>query len=64
MPWLLTDWEVADPLLPLQVVGAVLVLAGVAALVSSFARFVTEGRGTPAPIAPTERGWLPRVVRR
>ena len=29
--------------------------AGVAVLVEAFARFVLEGRGTPAPVAPTER---------
>jgi protein-S-isoprenylcysteine O-methyltransferase Ste14 len=48
------------------VVGAALVLAGVGALVYSFARFVTEGRGTPAPVAPTEQlvvGGLYRYVR-
>ena len=66
VPWLLTDWEVGHTSLPLQVVGAALVLAGVAALVYSFARFVTEGRGTPAPVAPTEQlvvGGLYRYVR-
>lgn len=66
VPWLLTDWEVGDTWLPLQVLGAALVLAGAAALVYSFARFVTEGRGTPAPVAPTEQlvvGGLYRYVR-
>jgi protein-S-isoprenylcysteine O-methyltransferase Ste14 len=35
-------------------------------LISAFARFVTEGLGTPAPVAPTERlvvGGLYRHVR-
>ena len=66
MPWLLTDWDAGDTWLPLQVVGAALLVAGVSALVYSFARFVTEGRGTPAPVAPTERlvvGGLYRYVR-
>ena len=40
--------------------------AGVAVLVYPFVRFVVEGAGTPAPIAPTERlvvGGLYRYVR-
>jgi protein-S-isoprenylcysteine O-methyltransferase Ste14 len=37
-----------------QALGALLVAAGVISLVASFARFVREGQGTPAPIAPTE----------
>ncbi len=35
--------------------GAILVMAGLAVLLHSFARFAFEGAGTPAPIAPTER---------
>jgi protein-S-isoprenylcysteine O-methyltransferase Ste14 len=69
VPWLLTGWEVAEPLhywLPLRVVGAVLLVAGVVVLLDAFARFVREGLGTPAPVAPTERlvvGGLYRYVR-
>ena len=40
--------------------------AGVIVLVQAFARFVVEGLGTPAPVAPTERlvvGGLYRYVR-
>jgi protein-S-isoprenylcysteine O-methyltransferase Ste14 len=40
--------------------------ARAAVLVSAFARFVVEGIGTPAPVAPTERlvvGGLYRYVR-
>ena len=47
-------------------VGALLVVAGVVALVHAFVRFVVEGLGTPAPVAPTERlvvGGLYRHVR-
>jgi protein-S-isoprenylcysteine O-methyltransferase Ste14 len=43
-----------------------LLVAGGAVLVHSFARFVVEGRGTPAPVAPTDRlvvGGLYRWVR-
>lgn len=36
-----------------QAAGALLILAGLASLIASFARFALEGRGTPAPIAPT-----------
>jgi protein-S-isoprenylcysteine O-methyltransferase Ste14 len=69
VPWWLTRWQVRSPLPfwnPLRVVGAVLVLAGAAFLMHAFARFVTEGSGTPAPIAPTERlvvGGVYRYVR-
>ncbi len=56
VPWLLTEWRVAgSPPVALQVLGWVLIVAGAAFLVHAFARFVVEGIGTPAPIAPTER---------
>lgn len=35
--------------------GCALVLAGVVLLARAFARLVSEGLGTPAPVAPTER---------
>jgi protein-S-isoprenylcysteine O-methyltransferase Ste14 len=69
IPWWLTRWRVHEPLpywAPLRVVGAVLVVGSAAVLVHSFARFVTEGLGTPAPIAPTRQlvvGGLYRYVR-
>ena len=67
IPWLLTGFDVrAEWWAPLRVLGALLVLAGAAMLVSAFARFVVEGLGTPAPIAPTEElvvGGLYRYVR-
>ena len=43
-----------------------MLVAGVAVLLLAFARFVVEGVGTPAPVAPTERlvvGGLYRYVR-
>ena len=49
-----------------RVVGAVLLAAGAAALVHAFVRFVVEGFGTPAPVAPPRRlvvGGLYRYVR-
>jgi protein-S-isoprenylcysteine O-methyltransferase Ste14 len=57
-PWLLTGWEMREPFthwLPLRVVGVLLIAVGALVLVQSFVRFVAEGGGTPAPIAPTEQ---------
>ena len=66
VPWWLTGWESTAPPPALQVLGAALIVAAAAALVGAFARFVVEGIGTPAPVAPTERlvvGGLYRHVR-
>lgn len=66
VPWSITGWRAQPTALGLRAVGVTLVIAGVAVLVSAFARFVLEGLGTPAPVAPTERlvvGGLYRHVR-
>jgi protein-S-isoprenylcysteine O-methyltransferase Ste14 len=66
IPWWLTGWESDDLWAPLRVLGAALIVAGAAVLLHAFARFVVEGLGTPAPVAPTERlviGGLYRYVR-
>ena len=67
VPWLLTGWHVDRTYAwPWRALGVVLVVAGAAVLVHAFARFVIEGAGTPAPVAPTERlvvGGLYRHVR-
>ena len=66
VPWLLTGWDSSDPPAVVVWLGVALVAAGVAVLLHAFARFVIEGVGTPAPIAPTERlvvGGLYRHVR-
>src|SRR2546427_7033750 len=69
VPWWLTHWRVREPLphwAPVRVVGAVLIVGGAVVLLHAFARFVVEGVGTPAPIAPTENlvvGGLYRHVR-
>jgi protein-S-isoprenylcysteine O-methyltransferase Ste14 len=69
VPWWLTGWRMRHlgPFwAPLRVVGAVLLAAGAVVLVNAFVRFVVEGAGTPAPVAPTERlvvGGLYRYVR-
>lgn len=67
IPYWLTGWNAAGDVATWQVVaGAALVMAGVAVLLNAFARFVLEGIGTPAPVAPTEHlvvGGLYRYVR-
>jgi protein-S-isoprenylcysteine O-methyltransferase Ste14 len=55
LPWLLTGWESYDMPLALRVLGAVLTVAGAVFLIQAFARFVVEGLGTPAPVAPPQR---------
>src|SRR5438093_9864958 len=58
VPWWLTGWRMREPLpfwLPLRVLGAVLIVAGTGVLIYAFVQFVTQGFGTPAPVAPTER---------
>ncbi len=67
LPFALTGWEVeAEWWPPVRVLGALLLVAAAGILVQAFARFVLEGLGTPAPIAPTEHlvvGGLYRHVR-
>ncbi len=71
VPWWLTGWRVRHPQpswawAPLRVAGGILIAAGVVVLLPAFVRFVAEGAGTPAPVAPTERlvvGGLYRYVR-
>ncbi len=67
IPWLFTGWEVRDTLWPpIRLVGVLLLAAGVAVLLHAFLRFVVEGVGTPAPVAPTKHlvvGGLYRYVR-
>jgi protein-S-isoprenylcysteine O-methyltransferase Ste14 len=59
VPWLISDWDVrwprSAPAVAVMTVGAVLLIVAMVVLIRAFARFVTEGRGTPAPVAPTER---------
>jgi protein-S-isoprenylcysteine O-methyltransferase Ste14 len=69
VPWWLTGWRLRHPLshwLPLRLLGLLLLLAGAAVLLHAFARFVIEGLGTPAPVAPPTQlvvGGLYRYVR-
>jgi protein-S-isoprenylcysteine O-methyltransferase Ste14 len=59
VPWLITGWQVRGPLSTLAIVrmtlGGILLVLAIVVLVRAFVRFATEGRGTPAPVAPTER---------
>ena len=59
VPWLISGWQVGGPMSPFAIVqisvGGLLLVLAIVALVRAFARFVMEGRGTPAPIAPPER---------
>lgn len=66
LPWALTGWQPRSPPPGLQVAGWVLVGGGGAVLLHAVGRFVLEGIGTPAPVAPTQRlvvGGLYRYVR-
>jgi protein-S-isoprenylcysteine O-methyltransferase Ste14 len=55
IPWVLTGWTVHEWWPPVRVLGGLMMIAGLAVLLEAFARFVMEGIGTPAPVAPTER---------
>jgi protein-S-isoprenylcysteine O-methyltransferase Ste14 len=66
VPWLLTGWDRRDHWPVLDVAGCILIAVGVVVLLHAFGRFVVEGIGTPAPVAPTENlvvGGLYRHVR-
>lgn len=58
LPWWLSGYRMAPGpgwLVGLRVgAGALLLGVGLVVLVRAFVRFVIEGRGTPAPIAPTD----------
>ncbi len=69
IPWLLTGWQVREPVpywAPMRVLGVMLLVAGLIVLIQAFVRFVVEGLGTPVPVAAPERlvvGGLYRYVR-
>jgi protein-S-isoprenylcysteine O-methyltransferase Ste14 len=57
VPYAWTGWRMGPPLAGLRagrIVGAVLVAVSTAALIECFVRFALVGRGTPAPVVPTE----------
>jgi protein-S-isoprenylcysteine O-methyltransferase Ste14 len=56
VPGALASWDIGPAFLglgALRVVGAILTAAGGLSLLDCFARFALQGRGTPAPVAPT-----------
>jgi protein-S-isoprenylcysteine O-methyltransferase Ste14 len=55
IPWLLTGWRMEAAPLPVRIAGGLLIALGLVFLLHAFVRFVVEGIGTPAPVAPTER---------
>ena len=58
VPWVITRWRFESPTghwLPMRWIGGLVLVASAAFLLHAFARFVLDGRGTPAPVAPTER---------
>jgi protein-S-isoprenylcysteine O-methyltransferase Ste14 len=58
VPYLLCRWRINPQLFGLSIVswlGVALFLAALPIFATFLIRFVTEGLGTPAPIAPTER---------
>lgn len=55
-PFLMTKWvRVSEWPTSVRLGGATLIIVGIASLVESFVRFVVQGRGTPAPVAPPTR---------
>jgi protein-S-isoprenylcysteine O-methyltransferase Ste14 len=57
-PYLLSGWRVGDPVLGWPAsrgLGVVLLVLAAPVFVAFCVRFVREGHGTPAPIAPTRR---------
>ena len=73
IPWWLTGWQIQPTpdgltalFVLLGVLGAVMIVAGAGFVISAFIRFVVEGRGTPAPVAPPTRlviGGVYRYIR-
>jgi protein-S-isoprenylcysteine O-methyltransferase Ste14 len=69
IPWWVSGWSFGPPLFgsaSTRIVGLLGIALGVFVLLDSFLRFVLDGLGTPAPIAPPETlvvtGWY-RFVR-
>jgi protein-S-isoprenylcysteine O-methyltransferase Ste14 len=66
IPWWITGWEFEPVWLGIQILGTLVTAVAAAVLLHAFARFVREGLGTPAPVAPTAHlvvGGLYRHVR-
>jgi len=58
VPWWISRWRIDAPLWGIpefRGAGVALLIAGLAVLLDSFARFAFQGLGSPAPIFPTRR---------
>jgi protein-S-isoprenylcysteine O-methyltransferase Ste14 len=67
VPYLISRWEMKPPLLgiaPTRWIGIAMFAVAIPAFADFLARFVREGHGTPAPIAPTRRLVVGGVYRR
>jgi len=56
VPWWITRWRMQPPLLGFsgfRLIGGLMIAAGIAVALDSFARFALQGVGTPAPVLPT-----------
>ncbi len=57
IPWSISGYQFALPFLGIEAtrwLGVLLLILGAVLLLETFARFALQGRGTPAPIAPTK----------
>jgi protein-S-isoprenylcysteine O-methyltransferase Ste14 len=57
IPWWICRWELGPPFFGFKgcrYLGLLLIAAGLLGLVDCFVRFAVKGRGTPAPVMPTE----------
>jgi protein-S-isoprenylcysteine O-methyltransferase Ste14 len=57
IPYWISGWQVGSPLGGIELLrwlGVLLLLPGGVLLAETFARFALQGRGTPAPVYPTE----------
>ncbi len=67
LPLALTGWHTGTVLpWPVRAIGVLMIALGGLVIVPAFVRFVIEGSGTPAPVAPTDRlvvGGLYRYIR-
>jgi protein-S-isoprenylcysteine O-methyltransferase Ste14 len=58
IPWWMSRWRQQPPLLgfaSFRWIGILLMAAGVAAMMDSYAQFIFRGDGTPSPMFPTRR---------
>jgi protein-S-isoprenylcysteine O-methyltransferase Ste14 len=58
VPWVVSGWRFGEPLLdgePLRWLGGLLLLVGLPIWGGAALRFVRQGGGTPAPVAPPQR---------